>query len=321
MRATRREALIAGLFGALAAPAAVRAEQFAGTYTVAPEKIADGVWLARGMDDGIGFASGGAIANAVILASDAGPIVVDPGPSLKFGQALAAAAQRLTGKPAGRVVITHFHPDHAFGAGAFDPAIVYALPGTAKGLERDGNGFADAMYRLLSGWMLGTQVTIPRGQIAPGPFTFGGRTLTALALSGHSEADLALLDQATGTLIAGDLVFHDRAPATPSADLAAWRKALDVLAATPHRLLVPGHGPLDSDGTAIAQTRDWLDWLEQALKGGVARGLDMTEAGDMPIPERFSGMKMARYELQRSVSHFYPRFEAEAFPRIDQPAS
>ena len=42
----------------------------------------------------------------------------------------------------------------------------------------------------------------------------------------------------------------------------------------------------------------------------------MTEAGEVPIPPRFTSLKAARYELQRSVSHFYPALEAELLPRI-----
>lgn len=303
---------------ALAASTALHAETFAGSYAPTAEAIADGVWLVRGADEAIGFANGGAIANSVILASDTGPLIVDPGPSRRYGEALAALATRLTGKPAAQVFITHLHPDHSFGAGAFDPRIVTALPGTTAELDRDGAGFSDAMYRMLVDWMRGTEVPRPGRALAAGPLTVGGRGLRVLALNGHSAADLALLDERTGTLIAGDVVFHDRAPATPHADLAAWRRALGELAATPHKLLVPGHGPLDTGKVAIAQTLDWLDWLEPALRGAVSAGLDMTEAGALPIPARFAAMKAARYELQRSVSHLYPRYEAELLPRLDR---
>lgn len=52
----------------------------------------------------------------------------------------------------------------------------------------------------------------------------------------------------------------------------------------------------------------------------VQSGLDMVEAGELPIPPRFATMAAARYELQRSVSHLYPGLEARLLPRIDQPA-
>ncbi|MCX7283142.1 MAG: quinoprotein relay system zinc metallohydrolase 1 [Novosphingobium sp.] len=288
----------------------------AGKYTPVAEAVADGVWMVRGADEAIAFANGGAIANSAIIATASGALLFDPGVSREHGLALGALAQRLTGKPVGRVYISHLHPDHAMGAAAFDPAIVHALPATRADLERDGEGFSDAMYRLLADWMKGTAIVLPQGDVSEGDIGFGGRTFRLMALNGHSAGDLALLDQATGTLLAGDLVFHDRAPSTPHASLPDWRASLQRLSALPHALLVPGHGPLDRDGSAIAQTRDWLGWVEQTLRDAVARGLDMSEAGELPIPPHFASLKAARYELQRSVSHFYPALEAELLPKL-----
>ena len=316
-RLTRRGAL--AMLGASALAVPVHAERFAGHYRPQAEPLAEGVWLVRGSDAPIAFENGGAIANSVILATADGPILFDCGPSQAYAQALSALAQGLTGKPPVLVLISHLHPDHALGASAFDPAIVAALPGTIAEIERDGPGMSDAMFRILADWMRETQLVIPARRLAPGELSVGGRALTLLAMNGHSGCDLVVRDHASGIVLAGDLVFHDRAPATPDADLAAWRGALDRLAAIPRTLLVPGHGPVDRDGSAIAQTRDWLAWLDAALRDAAGRGLDMTEAGDMPIPPRFARMAAARYELQRSVSHFYPAIEASVLPRIDQP--
>ena len=57
--------------------------------------------------------------------------------------------------------------------------------------------------------------------------------------------------------------------------------------------------------------------MEAALADAVTSGLDMVEAGNMPIPPRFAGLAAARYELQRSVAHFYPGLEEKLLPRID----
>ena len=163
--------------------------------------------------------------------------------------------------------------------------------------------------------MKDTAIVLPQGDLRDGAMTIGGRSLRLIAASGHSHGDLALFDETTGTLITGDLVFHNRAPATPHADLPRWQGALDRLAAIPYRVLLPGHGPLDKSGQAIAQTRDWLDWLDASLQESVAAGLDMSEAGQIAIPARFAALKSARYELQRSVSHFFPIVEAELLPK------
>lgn len=314
MIASRRSVL-----GGIAATIPAAAIGAALAYSIAPVAIADGIWMVAGSDEPIQRGNGGAIANITIIATPAGTVLVDSGPSLRYGEALKTVAEQLTGRKVIRVYITHLHPDHAMGLGAFPREIVAALPGTIADIEHNGQGFSDAMYRLLDDWMRGTDLALPGLPIRTDHETFGGRNLRLMALSGHSSADLAILDEQTGTLIGGDLLFHRRAPATPTADLARWRESLAALDRLPHKGAVPGHGPFDSSGReAIAQTRDWIGWLDSALNDAVRSGLDMVEAGEMPIPAPLAVMAAGRYELQRSVSHFYPALEGKLLPRIDQ---
>lgn len=306
------------LIGAALAVATSPALGQALAYRLAPERIGDGLWLVRGADAPIERGNGGAIANIVLMATDAGAVLVDAGPSLRYGEALQTLAKSLTGKAVTRVYLTHLHPDHTYGDAAFAPGEIAATPALIEKLRRDGAGFSDGMYRLLGDWMRGTELHLPGHPITTAEETVGGRSFALLPLAGHSASDLAIVDRATGTLIAGDLVFHDRAPSTPHATLATWRTSLATLKALDHRTVVPGHGPYDpTPAAAIDQTRDWLDWLERALADAVKAGLDMVEAGTMPIPPRFAGMKAARYELERSVAHLYPALEAALLPRVD----
>lgn len=312
MAAPSRRHLLAALAAAplvAAAPA---------DYRLAATALAPGVWVVRGADDGIAMANGGAIANIGIIATAAGAVLIDAGPSRRYGQALARLARQLV--PAGPVVrlfITHLHPDHSFGSAAFDPAIIAATRPVAAQIAGDAAGFSAGLYRLLGDWMRGTEVPAPHLVAEPGAVTIGGRRLQLIVMDGHSGSDLAVLDDASGTLFAGDLVFNDRAPSTPHADLARWRTSLAALACLGQRRLVPGHGPVDDSGTAaIAQTRDWIDWIEGAIRAAMDSGMTMVEAGAMPIPQRFAGLKMARYELQRSVSHQWGRLERTNLPLV-----
>ncbi len=99
--------------------------------------------------------------------------------------------------------------------------------------------------------------------LQPGIHEVGGHRLRLLELSGHTGADLAILDEKTGVLFAGDLVFYERALTTPnSPGLQVWQKDLDTLQALPWKQLVPGHGPLASDARPFAQMRDYLaGWM------------------------------------------------------------
>jgi len=288
------------------------------TYRIDPQPVAANMWVVRGADEPIAAGNGGAIANITILKTSAGAILVDCGPSLRFGRQLKAVAEQLAGMPVVRVYLTHLHPDHIYGAAAFDRSIVAATPALAQSLETLGASFSDGMYRLLGDWMRGTEFVAPGKVLTDDHEVFGDRRLDFYPLSGHSAADLAIVDRLTGTMIAGDLVFHDRAPSTPHADIARWLASLDRLATIGHRSLLPGHGPVDPmPMAAIDQTKDWLAWLRETLARAVADGLDPVEAGNLAIPDRFAALKAARYELQRSVAHFYAGLEEQELPRID----
>jgi quinoprotein relay system zinc metallohydrolase 1 len=310
----RRAMLAGGIAAAVALPAAGQALE----YRLNADPIGEGLWLVRGADAPIERGNGGAIANIVLIATDAGAVLVDAGPSLRYGEALQVLARRLTGKPVARVYLTHLHPDHTYGDSAFAPGQIAATPALIAELRAKGGAFADGMYRLLGDWMRGTELHIPGHVVTGAEEVVGGRSLRMLELSGHSRADLAILDDRTGVLVAGDLVFHDRAPSTPHADLPQWRRSLDTLTALGHKAVVPGHGPFDpTPSAAIGQTRDWIDWVEVALTASARSGLDMVDAGAQPIPPRFADLKAARYELERSVAHLYPAMESALLPRVD----
>lgn len=246
-------------------------------------------------------------------------MVIDTGSSKRYGLALRALIERTVGKKGiVRVYNTHHHPDHFLGNQAFDRGTIASTRGVVRNIETDGEGFTDNLYRLIGDWMRGTHAVAPGVVLESSEEAFGSHRFELIELKGHTSSDLALLDKKTGVLFAGDLAFLDRTPTTPHADIADWQASLDALAAVPHKLLIPGHGEPDSDGRAIAQTKDYLAWLSETLEGALNRGLDMTEAMALPIPERFDTLAIAREELERSVSHLYPALEDKLLPFVGQ---
>jgi len=191
---------------------------------------------------------------------------------------------------------------------------VLALEKTAAAIRDDGEELAANLYLLVGGAMAGTRPVPVQAIDRVGEAVVGGRRLRLLALDGHTDADLALLDERSGVLFAGDLAFLDRAPTTPNADIDHWLAALDALQKLRFTMLVPGHGPIVNGPQAIAQTRDYLAWARQSLQASAARGLDMNEAMREPLPERFRAMGVAEEEWRRTVSHLYPDIELEALP-------
>lgn len=319
LRLTRRQVL-AALAGSAAAPylAAYGLEAAPLTYELKPQPLVDGVWLIRGAQEAITRDNGGAIANVVVLDTKAGALIIDTGPSLRFGEALAKLARELTGKDIARVYITHFHPDHMFGNQAFQRETIASSQGVIDGITAMGSGFADSMYYAAGDWMRGTEPVLPGKVLVGEAEDFGDRRIRPLALRGHTDSDVAYFDEASGILFAGDLVFLDRAPTTPHADIERWRITLATLGGIPHGLLVPGHGPAEPGARGIEQTRRWLETIEPQIKDAFDKGMDIAEATALPLPAWTETIALARYEYERSVMHLYPKLEASRWPRVDR---
>ncbi|HEX5843898.1 MAG TPA: quinoprotein relay system zinc metallohydrolase 1 [Pseudomonas sp.] len=289
------------------------------SYDLQPRQIAEGVWLLEGSTDNFAQANGGNIVNIGFIETDDGVLVIDSGPSRRYGEALRRVIEQTTGKPVLQLLLTHHHPDHVLGNQAFSDVPIAALAGTHDLLREQGEALTENMYRLVGDWMRGTELLLPTQTLQAGELQIGQRRLRLLALRGHSGADLAIFDERSGVLFAGDLLFYQRAlttPGTPGLDI--WLADLAQLQALPWQQIVPGHGPIARDNAPFVQMRDYLGWLDQLLRRGAEQGAEMNELIRSPIPARFAGVSLSRYELIRSVSHLYPRYERAQLERVDR---
>lgn len=278
-------------------------------YRLEPRRIAPGVYVFVGLREDFTPANGGNIVNTGFLVGTDGVVVIDTGPSRRYGEQMLAAIRRVTPLPVVLTINTHHHPDHFLGNQALPAATLAALPETQRGIQKDGEAFNENLYRMSGDWMKGTERVTPAQALAPGRRSVGGRDIEIVALDGHTPADLVLIDHATGTVFAGDLLFHDRAATTPHANLAHWLAALKRLEAIPAKQWVPGHGDPSSDDRPIRQTRAYLEWLAATMREGAESGLDMTEMLARPIPPQFRGLAEVEREYRRSVVHLYPAAE------------
>lgn len=202
--------------------------------------------------------------NSVIIDAPAGPIVVDTGRHRSHTAAVIAAARR-AGRPVAAVVNTHWHLDHVGG----NPAVRAAFPGAkvhASGaIDAALTGFlatsaAGARAALAAGKLdattaeevRGDLATIDRGAELKPDVTIGRAGLTSLAgrrldvrvaIDAATAGDVWLYDPAARVAVVGDLVTLP-APFLDTACPTGWRAALDAVAATRFRWLVPGHGPV-----------------------------------------------------------------------------
>lgn len=302
--------MLPGLALPLAAQAAASLD-----YRLDPHEIADGVWLFEGAQQSFAPENGGAICNIVMVQTASGAVVIDSGGTARHGAALRVFAdQRMGGVAA--VVNTHHHPDHWFGNQAFDDRPIIALPASRQAQTDSAQDLADGLYRILGAWMTGTAPRPATEDAMAGEWRVGGRSFGLYALAGHSQADLVIRDEQTGTLVAGDILFLNRAPSLPDADIPRWQSAISQIAAIPVSGIVPGHGPFHRDSRAMGQTQHYLSGFDARMRGATNNGLTQIEAiaaGAMPD---YAHLGANPEEYRRSVIQRWRDYETRTLPVI-----
>jgi quinoprotein relay system zinc metallohydrolase 1 len=278
-------------------------------YGLAARALAPGVWVVEGANADFSVANGCNIINTGFIATGKGVVVVNTGPSKRYGEQLRALIAKTTAEPIVQVIHLNLHPDYFLGNQAFADVPRLATDATRAGMAREAKAYEDNLYRLCGDWMRGTEAMLPTGTLALGPLRIGEREMELREYRGHTDSDVVLVDKASGVVFAGGLVFAQRIPTTPHAQIAPWLQSLQAFAALPVRTLVPSHGPVRNDGSAVSQTQRYLQWLDRSFRELAEQGAEMNEVLRAQVPAEFRGWAAFGTEYTRNVAHLYPRYE------------
>lgn len=278
-------------------------------YGLQARALAPGVWVVEGANADFAPANGCNIINTGFIATGAGVVVVNTGPSRRYGEQLRALIARTTDQPVVQVLQLNLHPDYFLGHQAFADVPRRATATTRAGVAREAAAYESNLYRLCGDWMKGTETLAPDSEAVPGRWRVGEREFELVELAGHTDSDLVLVDRASGIGFVGGLVFAQRVPTTPHAQLPRWREALARLQALGLRSVVPSHGPVDGGNAGIAATGRYLDWLDRSFSAWAAAGWDLNEVLRAPVPAEFRAWAAFDTEYTRNVVHLYPGYE------------
>lgn len=259
-------------------------------------KLVDGIIVS---DDGSNSGNYGAIVlDDEVVIVDSGMVHSKSADAKKF-------IEKETGLPILKLIYTHSHGDHVFGAQAFEPVNLYAsepmLKRCKENLQNDWKienlkkrysmmkDERPELWESLQTLSIKLPDTVFEDQITIG----NNSELTVKLLGGHTSGSSIVISHPHNVVFVGDLIFNGLFPygGDPSCDPDRWILALEEIHALDHEIIVPGHGPVCGQ-TEVAEYIEALSELRDNVKEGIKTGLSVEsfikrEMVPLPITEGF----------------------------------
>lgn len=307
-------ALVAAVGAAAAAPPA--------TVAVEPVQIAPHTWYVQGDAGPVSRENQGFNANAGFVVTAEGVVVFDALGTPPLGEALLAAIRRVTPLPVRRVILSHVHADHVYGAQVFQDAgaELWAHAAARPYLASDAPAARlEERRRSLAPWVdEDTRVVVPDVWVdGDTSFRLGGVTFRLIHVGpAHTPEDLAMVVEEDGVMFAGDLMFAGRIPFVGDADSGAWLAAIERLEGLQPAILVGGHGGASRDAHAdLRLTREYLQALREAMGEAARNMIPFDEAYAATDWSRFASLPAFDAANRRNAYNTYLLMEREMLSR------
>lgn len=310
---TRRDVLGFCSAGAATALAGVAYARPAALHAPAVE-IAPGIFVFAGEHSLYTPANGGHIANVTLITGTAAAAVIDTGGSAGNGRMLLAAMRALTKLPIRYVINTHMHPDHVLGNAAFvaDGTVFVGHAKLPRALAARGERYLEANRAALDPADFAGTTIVPPTLLVENTRTLdlGGRTLSLTARpTAHTDNDLTIRDETTGSLILGDLLFSGHVP-TLDGSIKGWLSVLETLKGESAARAVPGHGPVSMAWPAGMEAEQaYLSAVVRDVRAAIKAGRPMEVASKTAAQDQRPNWLLFDDFNARNVSAAYAELE------------
>jgi glyoxylase-like metal-dependent hydrolase (beta-lactamase superfamily II) len=256
---------------------------------VQPQQIAEGVYVIP--DQRIDL-----VPNVGFVVGEEVVLVVDTGMGVANAERVLERARELAGGRKLSLTLTHFHPEHGFGAQVFRDAaqIVYNRSQWEELNAKFGefvemfSGFSPEIADILSD----VELTEPHETYEDRlRIDLGGVVVDLEAVGpAHTRGDQIVWLPEPRVLFAGDLVENRFFPILPDADAhgSEWIDLLERMERMEPTTVVPGHGAVGDVGL-VREVREYLEWIRSLVREAGDRDLDDLKAELEPkVLERYS---------------------------------
>ena len=213
------------------------------------------------------------------------------------------------------LVITHHPPDHSLGISKFLEigAKVIISKSELNKYYKFGNRFIIQMKKLIGEeWFENTSIQKFEQYNISYPYiiNLGEREINIILFKeGHSGGDVAVMDNNTKTFFAGDLVFNERAPTSPHANIPNWINYIEQIANDNWSILVPGHGPVIKDKHKLNFTKKWIEHIHRVALEAAKKGLSPAEVLESGIPDYLYTTNLAKETWNRDIPVLMKKYE------------
>jgi glyoxylase-like metal-dependent hydrolase (beta-lactamase superfamily II) len=229
-------------------------------------EVADGLWVIP--DRRVPL-----VPNIGIVLGDDAALVVDTAMGPENAARVLEAALEKAGDRRLLLTLTHFHPEHGYGAQVFEGrARLVVNAAQADELRAKGQAYLE-MFRTfgppVAAALEGVTLVAPDETYDGSTvLDLGGRSVLLREFGlAHTRGDQVVLVQDAGVLFAGDLVEEGCFPIFPffppedtDIDGSAWIRVLGELEALAPQLVVPGHGEV-GDVSVIRTQRAFMETM------------------------------------------------------------
>jgi glyoxylase-like metal-dependent hydrolase (beta-lactamase superfamily II) len=282
-----------------------------------PVRVDAGIYVLPGSGGDITPQNGGRVANVAFIVGPEGVIVVDTGISFRQGEAIIAAAESIARRPIRLAILTHPGQEAIFGAAAFQARGIPVLA-HRRAAEVIAARCETCLRNLRS--TLGDAAMDATRVVKPDRLIDGderleliGRPVRVIAPPwSSSPGAIAVFDETTSTLIAGDLVSIHRIPNLRDANPQVWSATLDQLAMLRCRNLVPGYGPVATCADIAAFAR-YLGALDARVGALLRAGVGLAELRPRSELPEFAAWDQYEALNAQNANYVYLRLERRQF--------
>jgi cyclase len=225
--------------------------------------------------------------------------------------------EKETGLPILKLIFTHSHSDHVFGAQAFEPvSLIASMPMRKRCEENLNNDWAPEILKKnyssmkderpeLWDAIQSLSIRLPDIIFKTHLFLGNNEEISVKLLGGHTAGSSTVISHPHNAIFIGDLIFSGQFPygGDPTCDPDRWIMALEEVQELGLETIIPGHGPVIGRNGLEGYIEALID-LRANVEDATSSGMTVSEfIEDGMIPQEIAAG--ADRFAERTLNHWF----------------